>query len=83
MASVIRTNWEGTFVQIGESPNYRNATENLFSEVIKWTSRVFFRQYNFILKLELYIMKQIYLPKNCKNLSYDVSFKDILCSLHT
>jgi hypothetical protein len=39
--SLIRTNWERTLVQISESPNYRSATENMFREVIKWTSRVF------------------------------------------
>jgi hypothetical protein len=39
--SVIRMNWQGTYVQIGGSPNYINGTENLLREVIKWTSRVF------------------------------------------
>jgi hypothetical protein len=39
--TLIRTNWERTLVQISESPNYTSATENMFREVIKWTSRVF------------------------------------------
>jgi hypothetical protein len=39
--SLIRTNWERTLFQISESPNYKSATENMFREVIKWTSRVF------------------------------------------
>jgi hypothetical protein len=39
--SLIRTHWERTLVQISESLNYRSATENMFREVIKWTSRVF------------------------------------------
>jgi hypothetical protein len=38
--SLIRTNWERTLVQISQGPNYRSATENMFTEVIKWTSRV-------------------------------------------
>jgi hypothetical protein len=38
---VIQTDWEQTLVQISESPNYGNATENMFREVIKWTSHVF------------------------------------------
>jgi hypothetical protein len=39
--SLIQTNWEQTFVQISESPNYRSALENMFREVIKWNSHVF------------------------------------------
>jgi hypothetical protein len=38
--SLIRTNWERTLVQISESPNYGSATEHMFRELIKWTSRV-------------------------------------------
>jgi hypothetical protein len=38
--SLIQTNRERTLVQISESPNYRSATENMFREVIKWTSCV-------------------------------------------
>jgi hypothetical protein len=41
MTSLIWTNWEQTLVKISESLNYRSATENMFREVIKWTSHVF------------------------------------------
>jgi hypothetical protein len=40
-ASLLRTNWERTLVQISDSPNYRSATVNMLMEVIKRTSRVF------------------------------------------
>jgi hypothetical protein len=33
--------WERTLVQISESLNYGSATEDMFREVIKWTSHVF------------------------------------------
>jgi hypothetical protein len=39
--SLIRTNWERTPVQIGEGPNYRSASENMFRDAIKWISHVF------------------------------------------
>jgi hypothetical protein len=40
--SQIRKNWERTFVQISENHNYsRSAAENMFREVIKWTTHVF------------------------------------------
>jgi hypothetical protein len=39
--SPIRTNWERTFVQVSECTNYRSATEDMFREVINWTSQVF------------------------------------------
>jgi hypothetical protein len=38
--SLIWTNWEGTIGQRSEGPNYRIATENMFREVIKWTSPI-------------------------------------------
>jgi hypothetical protein len=38
---LIRTNYGLTLVQISGSPNYRNITENMLKEVIKWTSLVF------------------------------------------
>jgi hypothetical protein len=38
--SLIRTNWDLTLFQISECPNYRSAIENMFREVIKWTSGV-------------------------------------------
>jgi hypothetical protein len=71
MSSLIRTNWERNIVQISESPNYRSAIENVLIEVIKWTSRVFFRQYNFILKPRVHVIK-----------SKNISLKNILGSLH-
>lgn len=39
--SLIRTNWERTLVLTSESLNYGNPTENMFREVIIWTSGVF------------------------------------------
>jgi hypothetical protein len=54
--SLIQTNWEKTLVQISESPNYRSDTENMFREVMM-DFTCLFRQYNFILKLRLQIIK--------------------------
>jgi hypothetical protein len=65
--SLIPTNWERTLVQISESPNYGNATENMFREVIKWTSRLF-RQYNFILKLAYHKINLLVIK--CKNAKF-------------
>jgi N-dimethylarginine dimethylaminohydrolase len=38
--SLIQTNWEQNLVQISESPNYISVIENMFKEVIKFTSLV-------------------------------------------
>jgi hypothetical protein len=57
VVQTVQTNWERSLIQIAESPNYVSATENMFGEVIKWASCVFFRQYNFILKLRLHTIK--------------------------
>jgi hypothetical protein len=77
--SLIRTNWKQTLVRISESAN-----ENMFREVIKWTSRVFFRKCNFILKTYIAWNKINLLVIKCKkNVNLDISLKHILGSLHT
>jgi hypothetical protein len=41
MLSKHLTNWERILMQISENLSYKNDTENMFSEVIKWTSHDF------------------------------------------
>jgi hypothetical protein len=57
-------------------------TENMFREVIKWTSRVFYaiqlysETYIAYYKIRLHAIK-------CENISFDIGRKNILGSLHT
>jgi hypothetical protein len=78
--SLIQTNWEGTLVEISESLNYRSATENMFREVLKRTSHVFLS--NRTLFSNLYAYHSKYTCHKSKYVSFDISLKNILGSLH-
>jgi hypothetical protein len=74
-------NWELTLVQISGSFNCRSAPDNMFKEVIKWTSLVFLSNTALFLNLDLHHKINL-LGIKCKNVSFDVGLKNILGILH-
>jgi hypothetical protein len=74
------TNWERTLVQFSESPNCRSATENIFREVIKWTSYVSLGNASLFWNLDWISLNKFVIKS--KDVNFDIRLKTILCGIN-